>query len=136
MNTVVACTRTAVTKSAACPVVGPMSSATASNRTVTLLPSRVTLCGAIGTISSDTRAPVGCLSTLIVTCGTAMSPTMISRDGLRTSMRVLSARASATETKSIGTWYTPLRSRAVGAESETTRPLTCAKFCPGTSRIF
>ena len=94
------------------------------------------MCGAIGTISSDTRAPVGCLSTLIVTCGTAMSPTRMSRDGLRISIRVLSARDERDRDEVDRDRSTPLRSRATGAESETTLPLTCANVCPGMSRIF
>ena len=68
------------------------------------------------------------------TRGTRTFPTTMSRDGLRRSIAVPNAGASARGTKSTGTNHAR-PSRAGGAGSEISRPPTDARLWPGVSTI-
>ena len=124
-NIDVPCARIAVTNSGTVPLSAPTSSAFASKRISSRLPSRVTWCGTGGWTSKVTRAPSPDLSTRMPICGTRRSPTMIRRDDRRTSMRMRSAGPSARDRKSTGTCQT-FRSRWTCPDNETTSAPTRA----------
>ena len=111
------------------------SSASASNRSTSRLPSCATVCGSGGAdVECDARRRCRVVRPAPVTRGTRKSPTTMRRDGRRDPAVMPSAGPTARGTKSIGTNH-DRPSRTGGAGSDTTRPATDASAWPGVRAI-